>query len=263
MQDTAAPIVDDTDTDIVISDTQTLWLLLRTVLCATECLPAYETDRVANRVKCSVSSAQDGRMTTWVPTTHAFVMLMGTERGENKVVIAKTGVAYTLSPELQVKPLASGVILMCTCTVDYDGSFKVLVYDGEDLPPTQDELDSFKDSADVPDRLSTNSSHRYARLLEFFPSVFGFSDAARTTFVLQWVGYYECALQFMSGAIAVPHSVGGLLTTTEDVLTPTRPVSIKIPAICIQRFNETVDGQKKVNALNVNPRDDGISTGGG
>ena len=180
-------------------------------------------------------------MTTWVPKFHIPIMIIGTASGENKIVVSNTGDAFTLSPTFNLKPLDAGVVLLCNVTLEAGGELKCLVYDGERLPPSQEELCVFRDRVDTPETFPSDGTIRYKRLLEFFPHVFGFNAAARSTFVLQWVGFFECAQEFLSGKIPVPHAIGGLLTTTGDPLCPTRPVIVKIPTIEIGTFQGVCD----------------------
>ena len=169
-------------------------------------------------------------MTTWVPTQHIFVMVVGTEHGENKVIICHTGDAYPLSSTLQVRTLPPGVAIMCTCTLDNDGTFRVLIYDGYNLPAVQNQPGDPQSDDDT--------QERYARLRTFIPLFFQSSNAARKTFQLQWVGFLPGATRFLEGGINVGHPVGGLISLTADPFKPTRPVSIKIPILSIDQFNE-------------------------
>ncbi|KAJ1468658.1 hypothetical protein T484DRAFT_1754944 [Baffinella frigidus] len=220
-------------TDINMTDEQQLIVYVRTVLCGCERWPASHIDNIAQRYKCGVSSAQDKRMTTWIPSNFVPVMMVGTDVGENVVVNCRTGTTYTMSQTLGIPPLPVDTIVMGNCTVDHDESFRVLLYDGENLPPVTREAAMEQEAS--PD-LSIKSTERYDRLRAFVPRVFHRSDATKGMFVLQWVGYYENACKFLSGEIPVGHKIGGLLSTTDDATTPTRPVRVRVPKLEIKRF---------------------------
>ncbi|KAJ1468560.1 hypothetical protein T484DRAFT_1755028 [Baffinella frigidus] len=212
----------------VMTDEQRLVVHVRTVLCGTECFPNYEIDCIVRRFKCGVSAAQNGRMTTWVPANSLPVLLVGTAALGNLVVLCRTGIAYAMSPGVEIPPLASGVVLVGNCTLNYDDTFRLLLYDAENLPS----------NGGVDVAAQPSSVQRYDRLRSFFPRYFECSEAARNTFVLQWVGHYEHAAKFLTGEINVGHAIGGLVSTTDDALTPTRPVRVQIPSITIKRFQE-------------------------
>jgi len=224
----AASIADlDEEDDIVFTQSQILILNLRTVLCGTECFPMRDTDDIAQMFNCGVSSSDDCAMTTWLPTEHLFVMIVGTEHGENKVIVCHTGYTYTLSSTLRVHTLPPGVVIMCTCTLDNDGTFRVLIYDGYNLPAVKNQPgDPMSDD---------DTQERYARLRAFIPRFFYTSDAARKTFHLQWVGFR--ATKFLEGGIDVGHPIGGLISLTVDPFKPTRPVCIRVPTLVIEEFN--------------------------
>lgn len=225
-------VSDASDTETEIPAHLRLAVCVRTVLCGPACTPLRDLDDIATRYKCGVSQAHDKGMSTWVPHNFAPVLLLGTASGGNLVIVCDTGVAYTMSPVLDVPPLPTDTILVANCTLDHDETFRVLVYDGENLAPTTAGADSAPDDA-------PEGGERYRRLLRFFPRFFQRTEAAKSTFVLQWVGYYEHACNFLNGTIPVGHRVGGLLTTTGDALKPTRPVRVKIPAADIERFSGT------------------------
>jgi hypothetical protein len=223
----------DIDEDFTMTDEQQLILFLRTVLCGSECFATLHMDTITQRYKCGVSPAQNGSMTTWVPLNCIPIMIVGTASKENLVVTCHNGAVYYMSPTLQIPPLPVDMIIMGNCTVDRDESFRVLLYDGENLPPASREAAmAQEDNPDTP----INSSERYERLRAFFPKFFNRGEAAKRTFVLQWVGYYENACKFLSGDIPVGHAIGGLITTTGDAMTPTRPVRVQIPKLEIRRF---------------------------
>ena len=217
----------DMDVDPLLTEKQILAINLRTVLCGPGCIPMRETDEMADRFKCSVSSLDDCVMTTWVPKEYISVMIVGTHHGENKVIICNTGDAYTLSVALNVHTLPPGVAIMCTCTLDNDGTFRVLIYDGYNLPRVKNQPgDPMSDD---------DTQERYARLRAFIPRFFYTSPAAVTTFHLQWVGFR--ASRFLDGGINVGHPIGGLISITEDPFKPNHPVRIKIPNLVIEKFN--------------------------
>ena len=133
---------------------------------------------------------------------------------------------------MQIPPLPSGVIIIGNCTMDHDGTFKLLVYDGQNLP----HITSTSTAVAVQ---KCTSTERYEKLRSFFPQYFQCSDTSRSTFILQWVGYYESACAFLAGGIDVGHEVGGLVSTTDDAMKPTRPVRVQIPNIAIKRFRNS------------------------
>jgi hypothetical protein len=212
--------------ETIPTDEQRLIVYVRTVLCGTECFPAYEIDTLVRRFKCSVSAAQDGRMTTWTPKNSVPVLIAGTGTLGNIVILCRSGQAFSMSRGLQVPPLSKGVVLVGNCTLNHDDTFRLLLYDGENLP-----CRGVSNVAPTP-------TERYERLRDFFPQYFECSDSARNTFVLQWVGFYEHAVKFLDGSINVGHNIGGLVSITSDAMTPTRPVKVQIPNIVIQRFQE-------------------------
>jgi hypothetical protein len=216
------------DTELEMPEHVRLTLCVRTVLCSHATTPLRDLDVTATRFKCGVSAAHDKGMSTWVPRNHTPVLLLGTPAGDNLVIVCSTGVAYAMSPALEVPPLPADVVLVANCTLDHDETFRVLVFDGENLPPT-----TAAGADSTPD-----SGERYRRLLHFFPQFFHKSEAAKSTFVLQWVGYYESALKFLNGEISVGHRIGGLLTTTDDAMRPTRPVRVQLPVTEITKFRE-------------------------
>lgn len=210
-----------------MTEEQRLVIHVRTMLCGTECFPSYEVDSIVRRFKCGVSSAQNGRMTTWVPENSYPVLLAGTSSIGNVVITCKTGVAYAFSHVLEIPRLAPGVIITANCTINKDDTFRVLVYDAECLPPVNEKTTK-----------SPSSEERYERLRDFFPRYLQCSEAVRETFVCQWLGHYEHAVKFLTGEICVGHSIGGLLCTTDDAMTPTRPVRVQVPCLTIGRFRE-------------------------
>jgi len=222
-----------TEEDFTITDEKQLVLFVRTVLCGNECFTTLHMDTIAQRYKCGVSPAQDGSMTTWVPSNYIPIMIVGTESKENVVVTCQNGAVYSMSPTLQIPPLPVDTIVMGSCTVDRDDTFRVLLYDGENLPPASREAAMAQEDNPA---MPIKSVERYDRLRAFFPRFFNQGEAANRTFVLQWVGYYENACKFLNGEIAVGHAIGGLITTTDDATTPTRPVRVQIPKLEIRRF---------------------------
>ena len=212
-----------------MTDEQRLNLYVRTLLCGVECMVTQDMDNIARNFKCGVSSSQDGRMTTWVPKNSIPVLLVGTNTRGNLVILCKSGIYYKLSSAMEIPPLPDGVILMGNCTMDHDETFKLLLYDGDNLP-----LVIPNSTTDM--KHTCSSTERYERLRAFFPRYFQCNDTARTTFVLQWVGYYESATIFLNGSINVGHEVGGLISTTDDAMKPTRPVRVQVPNIMIKRF---------------------------
>jgi hypothetical protein len=217
------------DNVVDMTEEQRLVVHVRTILCGTQCFPSYEVDVLVRRFKCGVSAAQDGRMTTWVPKNSYPILLAGTSNIGNIVVASRTGDAYSLSSLLQIPPLPAGAILVGNCTLDEDDSFKVLFFDGERLP-------DHNDSSTATD---SNSVERYERLRNFFPRYMECSEHARKTFVLQWLGYHEHCSKFLTGEINVGHPIGGLISTTNDAMTPTRPVRVQVPCITIGKFKST------------------------
>jgi hypothetical protein len=208
-----------------MSDEQRLVVHVRTVLCGTECLPSFEVDSIVRRFKCGVSAAQNGKMTTWVPAISLQIILIGSKNLGNIVIICKTGKAYSISHGLCLPKLEPGVSILGNCTMNRDDTFRVLLYDAENLYP------------DAEKGVDFTTVERYDRLRHFFPRFFECNEAVRSIFVLQWVGFYEHALDFLANKIDVGHAVGGLLTTTDDALQPTRPVQVKIPVMTIKKFN--------------------------
>jgi hypothetical protein len=215
------------DVDSVMTDQQRLLVHVRTVLCGTECFSAYEVDTLVRRFKCGVSASQDSRMTTWVPENTVSVLIAGTTMLGNVVIMCRSGHAYTMSHGLQIPPLAPGVVLVGNCALNYDHTFRLLIYDGDNLP-----------GGDGTKEGPQSTTERYERLRNFFPQYFEGSESARNTFVLQWLGHYEHAVKFLSGTIDVGHKIGGLVSTTSDAMNPTRPVRVQIPNVVIQRFQE-------------------------
>lgn len=208
-----------------MSDEQRLVVHVRTVLCGTECFKSFEVDTIVRRFKCNVSAAQNGKMTTWVPTTSLQIILLGSNKLGNIVVVCKTAKAYSISHALGLPILEPGVAVLGNCTMNRDETFRVLLYDAENLyPDTQKGVDC-------------TNVERYDRLRHFFPRYFECNEVARSIFVLQWVGFYEHAVDFLANKIDVGHAVGGLITTTDDALQPTRPVQVKIPVMTIRKFN--------------------------
>ena len=224
----------DEEEEIEIPEAMRLKLCVRTVLCSHAQTPLRSLDVTATRFKCGVSKARDEGMSTWVPRNFMSVLLMGTRGGENLVIVCNTGVAYAMSPALNVPPLPADTILVANCTLDHDETFRVLIYDGENLPLAG--VSAAVDADDTP--LPPDSAERYRRLLHFFPRFFHRSDTAKSTFVLQWVGYYNSACKFLSGQIPVGHRIGGLLTTTDDAMRPTRPMRVQIPVNEIKQFRD-------------------------
>jgi hypothetical protein len=210
-----------------MTDEQRLLVHVRTVLCGTECFPCYEVDNIVRRFRCGVSAAAAGKMTTWVPATSLQIIIMGSKTLGNIVLICKTGTAYSMSLALEIPPLNPGVSIVANCTMNRDETFRVLLYDAENLYP------------ETVDGVDCTSVERYDRLRHFFPRYFECNEAVRSVFVLQWVGFYEHAVDFLAGKIDVGHSVGGLVSTTDNALQPTRPVQVKIPEITIKKFNDT------------------------
>jgi hypothetical protein len=215
-------------TESDITDEQRLIVHVRTILCGTECFPSFEVDSIVRRFKCGVSSARNGRLTTWVPMNSYPILIAGTSTIGNVVIALKTGVAYSLSAVMEIPILAAGVVIIGNCTLDYDESFRLLIYDAENLPPT---------SADTLS-LNPNSVERYERLRDFFPRYLQCTEALRSTIILQWLGHYEHAVKFLTGEINVGHKIGGLVCTTDDAMTPTRPVRVTVPSITIGRFKQ-------------------------
>jgi hypothetical protein len=216
------------DEEIEIPEAMRLKLCVRTVLCSHAHTPLRYLDQAATRFKCGVSKAQDEGMSTWVPRNFMAVLLLGTPSGENLVIVCNTGVAYAMSPALDVPSLPADAILVANCTLDHDETFRVLIYDGENLPQAGPDAESS----------TPGSAERYRRLLHFFPRFFHRCETAKSTFVLQWVGYYNSARKFLSGQIPVGHRIGGLLTTTDDAMRPTRPMRVQIPVNEIKEFRD-------------------------
>jgi hypothetical protein len=217
------------DEDTPYTENQILTFHLRTVLCGAGCLPMRETDDMVDKFDCRETPADNCAMTTWIPTEHIFVMVVGTEHGENKVIICHTGDAFTLSNTLQVHTLPTDVAVMCTCTMDTNGAFRVLIYDGYNLPAVQHQPGDPQSDDDT--------QERYARLRAFVPRFFQSCKAARQTFHLQWVGFLPGATRFLDGGIDVGHPVGGLISLTADPFKPTRPLYINTPSPVLEQFN--------------------------
>jgi hypothetical protein len=208
--------IEDTDMELdpAFTEKQILEINLRTVLCGPGCIPMRDTDEMADMFKCSLSSVDDCVMTTWLPKEYISVMIVGTHHGENKVIICNTGDTYTLSMALKVHTLPPGVAIMCTCTLDKDGVFRTLIYDGYNLPAVKNQPgDPMSDD---------DTQERYMRLRAFIPHFFYTSQAANKTFHLQWVGFR--ASLYLDGGIDVGHPIGGLISLTEDPFKPTRAV---------------------------------------
>jgi hypothetical protein len=219
--------VEEPFADVDMTDVQRLVVDVRTILCGTECFPSFEVDSIVRRFRCGVTAARDGRMTTWVPANSYPIVIAGTSNIGNVVITCRTGVAYSFSPVLEIPRLAPGVLIVANCTINNDNTFCVLVYDAEALPPVN------MQTTETP-----NSEERYERLRDFFPRYLQCSEAVRNTFVCQWVGHYEHAVKFLTGDINVGHAIGGLVCTTDDVMTPTRPVRVQVPSITIGKFKE-------------------------
>jgi hypothetical protein len=218
------------DTEVTMTDEQRLNLYVRTMLCGAECIANRELDTIARNFKCGVSSSQNGRMTTWVPQNAIPILIIGSN-GDNIVITCKSGVAYKMSPVMEIPPLPEGVIIVGNCTMDFDDTFRVLIYDADNIPGPSHDANGVK--------LAKHTTlERYSVLRQFYPHFFEVSKTAKSTFVLQWVGFYESAAAFLTGKLDVGHKVGGLVSTTDDVLTPTRPVAVKVPGITIKRFRE-------------------------
>jgi hypothetical protein len=215
-----------------MTDQQRVNVYVRTILCGEgRYFVDHKISSLARRFKCGVSAAHDGQMTTWVPRNSVPVLLVGTDSHQNLVILCQSGDSYNMSPALGVPPIPAGVVLVCNCTVNKDGSFIVLVYDGENIP-----FQNGQDGTTQPGESVPTSVERYTRLRDFFPYIFNTNKTSTQTFMIQWVGYYEHACKFMSGEIDVPHEVSGLLSTNEDPLTPSRPVRVKLPNLVIKRF---------------------------
>ena len=215
------------DLEVEMTDEQRLMVHVRTILCSAQCFSAYEADTLIRRFKCGVSASQDNRMTTWVPENTVAVLIVGTSSLGNIVIICRSGHAYSMSSGLQIPTLAPGVVLVGNCALNYDHTFRLLIYDAENLPGNDDTTDA-----------TLGSTERYERLRNFFPRYLECSESARNTFVLQWLGHHKNALDFLNGSIDVGHKIGGLVSITSDAMTPTRPVRVQIPNIVIKRFNE-------------------------
>jgi hypothetical protein len=163
--------------------------------------------------------------------------LVGTKEGENVVITCKTGNAYSLSSMMQIPALPPGVVLMGNCTLDYDDSFRLLIYDGENIPTGKMPHMCTGNPNNV-DVSTADGVDRYENLRDFFPRYFQGNDVARSTFVLQWVGFFSAASRFLSGDINVGHKIGGLISLTDDAMKPTRPMRLKLPALEIRSFRE-------------------------
>jgi hypothetical protein len=254
------PDVYDFDEEPELSAQQQLWFNLRTVLCSTGCPVMADTYAISNGFNWVSSVAEMDAMTTWIPMNRISVVITGTESDGNQVVICDRcgqtgeskageskagqsgytfGDAYKLSPLFGLKPLAPSVRFMANCTIGYDDTFKVYVYDGENLPSTQVELKEEQASGGYAAGARNqfpSSVVRYARLREFFPSCFEFNEAARATFELQYVGHYAQMLKLVSSDMPTPHEIDGLLTTTNDPMKPTRPREVVFMPISVARF---------------------------
>jgi len=220
--------------EIEMTDRQRLILCVRTVLCGSESLDTFDIHTLAQRFKFGISSAQNNRMSTWVPSSFVPILLVGTSTGQNIVITCKDGMAYYMSSMMEVPSLPHGVTLVANCTLDDDESFRVLLYDGENLPAVN-QIDTDVSGVNFP--VTLNPQERYERLLHFVPKYFHSGEVAKRTFVLQWVGYYDSAREFLTGGIKVGHNIGGLLSITDDPLKPTRPVSVRVPVTNIKRFH--------------------------
>ena len=210
-----------------MTEEQRLNFSVRTRFCGAEIFTTREIDNVSRNFKCGVSSSQEGRMTTWLPTTFLSSLLVGTSTGQNIVILCKSEKAYNLSTDMHVPSLPAGMVIVGNCTIDYDDTFRFLIYDGENLPIVKPTASK-----------TPTSVERYEQLRSFHPRYFSQDDLVKTTFVLQWVGFYEHAAAFLTGKFNVGHAIGGLISTTEDALKPTRPVSVQIPNISIRRFHD-------------------------
>ncbi|KAJ1470481.1 hypothetical protein T484DRAFT_1753832 [Baffinella frigidus] len=221
-----------------MTEEQRLIVHVRTVLCGNECFQSYEVDAIVRRFKCGVSAGKNGAMTTWIPANAVPVLIVGSSLLGNVVIVCRTGIAYTMSPAVQIPPLAGGIVILGNCTLNHDDTFRLLLYDAEDLPPSVGDLGATAatGSSAVAVAKTPTSTERYTRLRDFFPRYFECSETARKTFVLQWVGHYEHAVKFLTGEIDVGHTVGGLVSTTDNALLPTRPVRVQIPCITIRKF---------------------------
>lgn len=226
--------VDELVSEDTMTDQQRVNVYVRTILCGEgRFFFDHKISTLVRRFKCGVSAAQDGQMTTWIPTNAVPVLMVGTSSRENIIITCQSGDSYNMSHALGVPSIHAGVVLMCNCTVNFDGSFTVLVYDGENIP-IWNATTGFADPGDsVP-----TSVERYQRLRDYFPYIFNASETSTKIFMIQWVGYYEYACKFLSGEIMVPHAISGLLSLTEDPLTPSRPVRVKLPNLVIKRFQE-------------------------
>ena len=213
--------------ELPMTDEQRLNLSVRTRLCGSEVFTTREIDIISRKFKCSVSSSQEGRMTTWLPTTFLSCLIVGTSTGQNVVILCTSEKAYNLSSDMHIPSLPTGVVIVGNCTIDYDDTFRFLMYDGDNLPMVRP----------IASKIAT-SVERYAQLRGFHPRYFSQDELVKKTFVLQWVGFYEHAKGFIDGKYNVGHPVGGLISTTENALKPTRPVSVQIPPISIRRFHD-------------------------
>jgi hypothetical protein len=220
--------------DATFTIQQRLVIHVRTVLCGNELFPSFEVDTLLRRFKCGISGAKAGRMATWVPRESFPVLLVGSALLGNIVIACKSGIAYSMAVE--IPPLGAGVVIVGNCTMNHDDSFRVLIYDAEGLPATNNNNNNNNNNAKAPP--SPDAVERYDRLRSFFPCYFERSESARCTFVLQWLGFYEHALSFLGGGIDVGHTIGGLVCTTEDALLPVRPVAVQVPCLTIRKFQE-------------------------
>ena len=217
-----------TDEDeIEMTEDQRLILSVRTRFCGAEIFTTREVDIISRNFKCGVSSAQDGRMTTWLPKTFLSCLLVGTSTGQNIVILCTSEKAYNLSSDMHIPSLPVGVVIVGNCVIDDDDTFRFLIYDGDNLPIVR------PNTSKIP-----TSEERYDQLRNFHPRYFAQDSLVKKTFVLQWVGFYENAKDFLENKFDVGHSVGGLLSLTDNALKPTRPVHVKIPAISIRRFHD-------------------------
>jgi hypothetical protein len=128
---------------------------------------------------------------------------------------------------MHVPSLPIGVVIVGSCTIDDDDTFRFLIYDGDNLPIVR------PNTSKIP-----TSEERYDQLRNFHPRYFAQDSLVKQTFVLQWVGFYEHAKGFLENKFHVGHKIGGLVSTTENALKPTRPVQVKIPNISIRRFKD-------------------------
>ena len=220
-----------------MSDFEVLNVTVRTLLCGIEYRAIRELNNAAKEFKCSVCSAQKGRMTTWVPATYIPVLIVGTSTHENVVIICSTGIAYKMSDPMQIPLLPEGLIIIANCTMDDSGVFRVLIYDGKNLEHVGPPMAANDGTINNDNNHLQNSIERYTRLRHFVPRYFVSSELVKKTFSLQWLGYYENAVDFLSGKLDVGHKIGGLVSTTGDPMKPTRPVQVKVPELNIRRFS--------------------------